>query len=110
MTPLRDGMNLVAKEYVAAQAGHDPGVLVLSRFAGAAEALDAALVVNPHDIDETAEAIQRAVAMPLDERRDRWRRLFDTVRRDDIAAWYSSFLDALRARGKNSPAGVGARV
>lgn len=110
VTPLRDGMNLVAKEYVAAQAEHDPGVLVLSRFAGAAEALDAALVVNPHDIDETAEAIQRAVAMPLDERRDRWRRLFDTVRRDDIAAWYSSFLDALRARRKNSPAGVGAQV
>ncbi len=97
VTPLRDGMNLVAKEYVAAQAEDDPGVLVLSRFAGAAEALDAALIVNPYDIDETAEAVQRAVIMPLDERRDRWRRLFDKVRAEDIRAWYSAFLSALRA-------------
>jgi trehalose 6-phosphate synthase len=89
-------MNLVAKEYVAAQSEVDPGVLVLSRFAGAAEALDAALIVNPYDIDETAEAIQRAVIMSFDERRDRWRRLFDKVRSEDIKAWYSTFLSALR--------------
>ncbi|MCT8971078.1 alpha,alpha-trehalose-phosphate synthase (UDP-forming) [Microbaculum marinisediminis] len=102
VTPLRDGMNLVAKEYVAAQAEDDPGVLVLSRFAGAAEALDAALIVNPYDIDETAEAIQRAVIMPLDERQDRWRQLFDKVQTEDIRAWYSTFLSALGAAGHDT--------
>jgi trehalose 6-phosphate synthase len=68
VTPLRDGMNLVAKEYVASQAADDPGVLVLSRFAGAAAELDAALLVNPYDSVETATAIQRALLMPLGER------------------------------------------
>jgi trehalose 6-phosphate synthase len=97
VTPLRDGMNLVAKEYVAAQPEADPGVLVLSRFAGAAEALDAAVFVNPYDVEETAAGIQRAVIMPLDERRDRWSRLYDKVQREDSTVWYTSFLDALRA-------------
>lgn len=104
VTPLRDGMNLVAKEYVAAQSEVDPGVLVLSRFAGAAEALDAALIVNPYDIDETAEVIQRAVNMPFDERRDRWRQLFEKVQTEDIKSWYSGFLGALKATARRKKA------
>ena len=72
VTPLHDGMNLVAKEFVAAQDPDDPGALVLSEFAGAAEQLQAALLVNPHDIAATADAIYRALSMPLEERRERW--------------------------------------
>jgi trehalose 6-phosphate synthase len=106
VTPLRDGMNLVAKEYVAAQAEDDPGVLVLSRFAGAAEALDAAVIVNPYDVEETAEAIQRAVIMPLEERQDRWHRLFDKVQSEDIKAWYSNFLKALRQMPRDGRAAI----
>ena len=68
VTPLRDGMNLVAKEFVAAQDPGDPGVLVLSRFAGAAEQLTEALIVNPFDGDGVAEAMHEDLAMPLDER------------------------------------------
>ena len=75
VTPLRDGMNLVAKEYVAAQDPRDPGVLVLSRFAGAARQLDAALLVNPHDADEMADALDPALTMNLAERQARWRRV-----------------------------------
>jgi trehalose 6-phosphate synthase len=72
VTPVRDGMNLVAKEYVAAQAPDNPGVLVLSQFAGAAEELKSALIINPHDIEATADALARAFVMPLDERKDRF--------------------------------------
>lgn len=97
VTPLRDGMNLVAKEYVAAQDDADPGVLVLSRFAGAAEALDGALLVNPYDTDGTAEMLQRAVTMPLEERRDRWRRMFEVIERDSAENWWTSYMTALRA-------------
>jgi len=99
VTALRDGMNLVAKEFVAAQSEEDPGVLVLSRFAGAAEALDAAIIVNPYDVDDLAEGIQRAVGMPLDERLDRWRQLYDKVQTEDITAWYTTFLSDLRRMG-----------
>ena len=73
VTPLRDGMNLVAKEYIAAQDPQDPGVLVLSRFAGAAEQLDSALLVNPYDADEMADALDPALTMSLAERQARWR-------------------------------------
>src|SRR5215471_16125859 len=72
VTPLRDGMNLVAKEFVASQDPDDPGVLVLSRFAGAARELDGALIVNPFDVEAMAEALHRALAMPLEERQQRW--------------------------------------
>ena len=68
-------MNLVAKEFVAAQTPDDPGVLVLSEFAGAAEQLQTALLVNPHDIAATADAIHRALSMPLEERIERWQEL-----------------------------------
>ena len=98
VTPMRDGMNLVAKEYVAAQAPEDPGMLVLSRFAGAARELDTALQVNPYDLDGVADALSQALAMPLAERRERWRAMMDTIEGYDIHAWRRDFLDKLAAR------------
>jgi trehalose 6-phosphate synthase len=95
VTPLRDGMNLVAKEFVAAQDAEDPGALVLSRFAGAAGELPEALLVNPYDLDGVADAIARAATMPLAERRERWRSMMDTLERHDITAWRKSYLEAL---------------
>ncbi len=95
VTPLRDGMNLVAKEFVAAQTPNNPGVLVLSRFAGAAQELDAALVVNPYDIEEVSKALQRAIEMPLAERRERWKAMMSVLRRNDVEAWRRSFIRAL---------------
>lgn len=99
VTPFADGMNLVAKEFVAAQDDDDPGVLVLSRMAGAAEDLDAALLVNPYDISETASAIAAALEMSLDERRDRQARLLKATRATDITLWSDAFLSALRGSG-----------
>ncbi len=95
VTPLRDGMNLVAKEFVAAQDPLDPGVLVLSRFAGAAEQMREALLVNPYDIGATAAAVQRALRMPLAERVERHRALLTRVREFDVHWWRYSFLEAL---------------
>jgi|TARA_R100000935_G_scaffold51532_1_gene78098 trehalose 6-phosphate synthase len=95
VTPLRDGMNLVAKEYVAAQDPADPGVLILSRFAGAANQLPAALIVNPNSPEEISEALKRALTMPLAERIERWRALFDNVRGEDVGAWRDAFVGAL---------------
>ena len=100
VTPLRDGMNLVAKEYVASQDAEDPGVLILSRFAGAAAQMSSALIVNPYDRDEVSGAIQRALSMGYAERRRRWEKLMDGVRTDDIAAWRESFVDSLREEPK----------
>ena len=99
VTPLRDGMNLVAKEYVAMQDEDDPGVLVLSRFAGAAEQMREALLVNPYDIPATAQAIQRALRMPKQERRERHAVLLAQVKQRDVHAWSRSFLEALSAVG-----------
>lgn len=95
VTPLRDGMNLVAKEFLTAQREEDPGVLVLSRFAGAAEQLKEALLVNPYDTEGTAAAILLALQMPLEERRDRHEALMRTVRKYDVHWWCESFLAAL---------------
>jgi trehalose 6-phosphate synthase len=96
VTPLRDGMNLVAKEYVACQDADDPGVLVLSCFAGAARELgNEAMVVNPFDTLGTAEQIRRALRMPREERCERWRAMMATLRRNDITAWRENFLAAL---------------
>jgi trehalose 6-phosphate synthase len=95
VTPFRDGMNLVAKEYVAAQNPDDPGVLVLSRFAGAAHQLDGALVVNPYDVQGVADAIQLGLKMELGERQARWRRMMATLRHDDLTAWRQRFVAAL---------------
>jgi len=97
VTPLRDGMNMVAKEYVAAQAEDDPGVLVLSRFAGAADDMDGAVIVNPYDIEGTAEAMHQGLIMPLDERQERWRRLLAQVKEHDINRWRTDFVNALAA-------------
>ncbi len=97
VTPLRDGMNLVAKEFVVVQDEADPGVLVLSRFAGAAAQMVEALIVNPFSQEDVADAIRRALAMPLPERRKRWRTLMDGVEKDDIIAWRDSFVAALEA-------------
>jgi trehalose 6-phosphate synthase len=95
VTPLRDGMNLVAKEYVAAQNPDDPGVLILSPFAGAAYELDTAMIANPYDPDAVAEALQTALGMPLEERCERWRAMIAVLRRNSIMAWRESFLGAL---------------
>ena len=95
VTPLHDGMNLVAKEYVAAQNPDDPGVLVLSKFAGAANELDTALLVNPHDIDGMARTIAVALSMPFPERRMRWEAMMAKLRRRSIQQWFTSFVEAL---------------
>ena len=95
VTPLRDGMNLVAKEYVAAQDATDPGVLILSRFAGAAQQLSDAVLVNPHSPDDVAHAIRTALDMPLAERKARWEKLNASVRDENIATWTQDFLEAL---------------
>ena len=97
VTPLRDGMNLVAKEYVAAQDPEDPGVLILSRFAGAAQQLQDALLVNPHSPDELASAIRTALDMPLGERKARWAKLHASVRDENIVDWTGNFLSDLQA-------------
>ena len=100
VTPLRDGMNLVAKEFVAAQNPADPGVLILSRFAGAARQMSNALLVNPNSPEEIADALKRALTMDKAERIRRWSTLFESVQREDVSAWRDAFVGAL----------VGARV
>jgi trehalose 6-phosphate synthase len=97
VTPLRDGMNLVAKEYVAAQDPEDPGVLILSQFAGAAVQLSEAVLVNPYSPDELADAIRFALGMSREERIRRWEALYDNVRREDVVWWRRKFTDALGA-------------
>lgn len=101
VTPLRDGMNLVAKEYVAAQNPADPGVLVLSRFAGAARELSAALIVNPYDCLGMAEALDRALRMPLEERKERYEDMMQALRAADLNAWRDTFLRDLRSFGRH---------
>jgi trehalose 6-phosphate synthase len=103
VTPLRDGMNLVAKEYVAAQNPDDPGVLILSRFAGAAMQLKDALLINPYSPEEMSDAIDRALAMPLDERKRRWRAMMDSVEQQDISWWRSAFTERLAATRQEEP-------
>jgi trehalose 6-phosphate synthase len=98
VTPMRDGMNLVAKEFVAAQDPIDPGVLVLSQFAGAACELKAALLVNPHDPDEIAAALEQALSMRLAERRERHAEMMAVLRRNSLSAWRDRFLGDLNGR------------
>src|SRR5437868_1499891 len=95
VTPLQDGMNLVAKEYVAAQNPEDPGVLVLSRYAGAANELDAALIVNPSDIDAMARAMHTALTMSILERRERWAAMMAKLKAHTIHQWFADFVSAL---------------
>ena len=98
VTSLADGMNLVAKEYIAAQDPEDPGVLILSRFAGAAEDMTEALLVNPYDLDGMARAIARAFAMDLPERQRRHRHSLEVVQKTDATTWAQSFLNVLKTR------------
>jgi trehalose 6-phosphate synthase len=95
VTPLRDGMNLVAKEYIAAQDPADPGVLILSRFAGAAAELTAALLINPYDPEAVATSISHALSMPLEERRTRHQAMFRLISESDLKSWGNCFLAAL---------------
>ena len=104
VTPLRDGMNLVAKEFVAAQDPENPGVLILSRFAGAACQLTDALLVNPYSAEDMADAIRTALAMPLEERIRRWRTMFDNVQDEDVIWWLKRFTAALVPASKNEDA------
>jgi trehalose 6-phosphate synthase len=100
VTPVRDGMNLVAKEYVAAQNPADPGVLILSSLAGAARELDAALLVNPFDVYGVAEALQTALNMSLAERKERHTAMMEKIRGYDISTWRRNFVQQLQATGK----------
>ncbi|AQG99285.1 alpha,alpha-trehalose-phosphate synthase (UDP-forming) [Burkholderia sp. KK1] len=97
VTPLRDGMNLVAKEYVSAQDPDDPGVLVLSQFAGAARELTAALIVNPLDIDDMADALAAALKMPLNERKARYEEMMAQLRENNVSVWRDNFMRDLKA-------------
>ena len=103
VTPLRDGMNLVAKEFVAAQDPQNPGVLVLSRFAGASHQLSASILVNPHDPDELAEALDQALVMPLIERQERWRASWQAIEAATPAGWGRNFLASLQRASNTSP-------
>ena len=98
VTPLRDGMNLVAKEYVAAQDPEDPGVLILSRFAGAAHQLEpGALLINPYSKDEISDAIATALEMPREERVRRWKAMMKSIEKEDVEWWSRSFVEALES-------------
>jgi trehalose 6-phosphate synthase len=103
VTPLRDGMNLVAKEYVAAQDPADPGVLVLSQFAGAAEQMGDALIVNPFSREEVSDAIARGLAMPAAERKRRWEALMHEVTTHDVTFWRDSFVRVLESLPAQAP-------
>jgi trehalose 6-phosphate synthase len=102
VTPFHDGMNLVAKEYVAAQNPDNPGMLVLSEFAGAARELDAAVLVNPHDIDGMAQKLAAAIAMPLPERIERWSAMMKALRKSSIHVWFADFMEALAQTRKTA--------
>jgi trehalose 6-phosphate synthase len=95
VTPLRDGMNLVAKEFVAAQPPEDPGVLVLSRFAGAADELPQAIIINPLDPLDTVESLRAALTMPLSERKQRWQAMYEHLREHDVRRWRETYVRAL---------------
>jgi trehalose 6-phosphate synthase len=101
VTPIRDGMNLVAKEFVASQDPQNPGMLVLSELTGAAHELQDAVLVNPYDIDNVADGIKRALVMPLDERKQRYTAMMEILRKNDIAAWRDRFVEALCASRDN---------
>ena len=95
VTPVRDGMNLVAKEFMAAQDPEDPGIVVLSSLAGAARELTDAVIVNPYDRDEVADGIATAISMPVEERRERHAAMMAILRKNDITAWRTRFVEAL---------------
>ena len=98
VTPVRDGMNLVAKEFVVAQDPVDPGMLVLSSLAGAACELTDSVIVNPYDRDSVADGIATAITMSLDERRERHSAMMKVLKKNDITAWRTRFVDTLLDR------------
>jgi trehalose 6-phosphate synthase len=102
VTPFRDGMNLVAKEYVAAHIDGD-GVLVLSEFAGAADELTDAVLVNPHDEEALQQAIMTAVEMHRHERRERMAALRNQIRKSDVQGWADRFLGEMAAAADRRP-------
>ena len=106
MTPLRDGMNLVAKEFIAAQDPENPGVLVLSRFAGASDELDGAVLINPHEVEAFPAAIAEALDMPLDERVARQTSMYKAIEARNINQWARDFLAAL-AETQRKPGLIG---
>ena len=110
VTPLRDGMNLVAKEYVAAQSEDDPGVLLLSRFAGAAQELKDAVLVNPYDVEGTADAIARSLVMPLEERRERFQGMIKALRANNVFTWCDTFLGDLAGDAGVEQGGISMRL
>ncbi len=103
ITPLSEGMSLVAKDFVAAQSPRDPGVLVFSRLAGGVEELSGALLVNPYNADCVAEALRSALEMPLEERRARWMAMMHVLRGNDMDAWCEGFLKRLTASKRTQP-------
>jgi len=103
VTPFHDGMNLVAKEYVAAQNPENPGVLVLSEFAGAASELEAAVLVNPHDIDGMAQKLAQAIMMPFAERVERWTAMIKALRSSSIHLWFAEFMETLDQTRVHTP-------
>jgi trehalose 6-phosphate synthase len=109
-TPLRDGVNLAAKEYVASQSPRDPGALILSRFAGAAELLSEALLVDPRDQGQMTAAMRTALAMPLDERQDRWRRMVVKLLHHDAVQWHHAYVAALIRAHKAAAPSVAPRI
>ncbi len=110
VTPLRDGMNLVAKEYVASQDPDNPGVLILSRYAGAAEELDTALLVNPYDAVQCAAAIDRALTMSRGERIERWSAMMAKLESNTVGHWWRGFLAALDESEGASASDVGSEA
>ncbi len=98
VSPLRDGMNLVSKEYIASQNPDNPGVLLLSRFCGAAEDLKEAVIINPYDIDGTAKAMKKALEMQSRERKDRWLQLMQRISKNSAQSWRDRFLFDLVTR------------
>jgi trehalose-6-phosphate synthase len=103
VTPFHDGMNLVAKEFIAAQNPVDPDVLALSTSAGAAKELDAALLVSPHDVDSMARQIANALTMSIEERRERWQQMVAKLKRCSVQNWFSAFLDILSEARRTPP-------
>jgi trehalose 6-phosphate synthase len=89
-------MNLVAMEYVAAQAEEDPGVLILSQFAGAVHQLPGAVVVNPYDVEGVADALERSLVMPVEERRERWAKMMANLKRHGLTKWRLNFVSELK--------------
>ena len=103
VTPLRDGMNLVAKEFVASQDPDDPGALVLSKFAGAAHQMEGALIINPYDCQAMGNAVHRALIMPQEERIERWQTMMERISRESLTWWRESFIDALSSVPRVNP-------